>query len=393
MLPTLASHNDDIQRLIERGYAVTFDNNYIVVRDIPYLDEKLDLRWGAIVTLLEFVTETKVKQQNHQVSFAGGSPYGLNGQPIPNMGDTPHSIPLSDVEPVVIVQRQFSNKPNNGYVDFFDKITRYVTIISAPAISKYDVTPFTFKEYASAPDDSVFKVRDTLTTRAEIGDLTAAFKQEVIAIIGLGGTGGYVLDFMVKTPVREIRGFDADDYHVHNSYRSPGWLDTDELGRPKAEVYADRYGSFREGLKLETKFIEANSGADLDGVTFAFVCVDKGSARAAIIDLLIAKDVAFIDVGMGLSRKDGPIKGSMRSTYFAKDHAADIRAKNLVPTHDARDDIYKTNIQIAELNALNACLAVILYKKHLGFYVDDETPYNVLFELGDMRILRQRDED
>ena len=92
MLPTLASHNDDIQRLIDRGYAVTFDNNYLVVRDIPYLDEKLDLRWGAIVTLLEFVTETKVKQQNHQVSFAGGPPYGLNGQPIPNVGDTPHSV-------------------------------------------------------------------------------------------------------------------------------------------------------------------------------------------------------------------------------------------------------------------------------------------------------------
>lgn len=393
MLPTLASHNDDIQRLIDRGYAVTFDNNYLVVRDIPYLDEKLDLRWGAIVTLLEFVTETKVKQQNHQVSFAGGPPYGLNGQPIPNVGDTPHSVPLSDAEPLVIVQRQFSNKPHNGYVDFFDKIVRYVTIISGPAMAKYNVTPLTFREYASRSEDSVFKIRDTLTTRAEIDDLTAAFKQEVIAIIGLGGTGGYVLDFMIKTPVREIRGFDADGYHVHNSYRSPGRLDVGELGRPKAEVYAQRYGNFREGLKLETKFIDANSGADLDGVTFAFVCVDKGSARAMIIDLLITKGIPFVDVGMGLSRKGGPIKGSMRVTHFAKGCAADIRAMNLVPTHDAKDDIYKTNIQIAELNALNACLAVILYKKHLGFYADDESPYNVLFELGDMRILRQRDED
>ncbi len=393
MLQTLASHNDDIQRLIERGYAVTFDNNYLVVRDIPYLNEKLELQWGAIVTQLEFVTETKVKQKNHQVSFAGGSPHELNGQVIPNMGDTQHSITLSDAEPLVVVQRQFSNKPSNDYVDFFDKITRYVTIISGPAMAKYGVSPLMFKEYASASEDSVFKVRDMLTTRAEISDLVAAFKQEVIAIIGLGGTGGYVLDFMVKTPIREIRGFDADGYHVHNSYRSPGRLDVDELGRPKAEVYADRYENFREGLKLETKFIDANSGPDMDGVTFAFVCVDKGSARAAIIDLLIAKGIPFIDVGMGLSRRGGPIKGSMRVTHFAKDRAADIRARNLVPTHDAKDDIYKTNIQIAELNALNACLAVILYKKYLGFYVDDETPYNLFFEVGDMRILRQCDED
>jgi tRNA A37 threonylcarbamoyladenosine dehydratase len=48
--------------------------------------------------------------------------------------------------------------------------------------------------------DSVFKLHDTLTSRAEIGDLAAVFKDEVVAIIGLGGTGSYLLDFMAKTP-------------------------------------------------------------------------------------------------------------------------------------------------------------------------------------------------
>ncbi|RYG29479.1 hypothetical protein EON81_26645 [bacterium] len=127
-------------------------------------------------------------------------------------------------------------------------------------------------------------------------------------------------------------------------------------------------------------------------MTFAFVCVDKGSARATIIDLLITKGISFIDVGMGLSRKAGPIRGSMRATYFDKTNAAAVRDMDLVPKHDAKDDIYKTNIQIAELNALNACLAVILYKKRLGFYEGEDSLFNLLFELGDMRSLGQRHE-
>jgi hypothetical protein len=393
MLPTLASHNDDIRRLVERGYAVAFDSDYLVVRDIPYLNQARELQWGAIVTLLEFIDEVKVKQKNHQVSFAGGTPHGLDGRPISNIGDSPHTVPLSDTEPRVDVERQFSNKPDAGYVDFFDKIDRYATIICGPAMELHGVTPLTFRTYDDAAGDSIFKFRDMLTTRAEIDDLTAAFKDEVVAVIGLGGTGGYVLDLIVKTPVREVRGFDADGYHVHNAYRSPGRLQGEELGMTKAEVYANRYENFRHGLKIETKFIDSASQEELAGVTFAFVCVDKGTARAAIVDLLIAKGIPFIDVGMGLARRGGPIKGSMRVTHFAKDRAAEVRAMQLVPTHDAPDDIYKTNIQIAELNALNACLAVILYKKQLGFYVDDEPLYNLLFEVGDMRIMSQRDED
>jgi len=71
----------------------------------------------------------------------------------------------------------------------------------------------------------------------------------VVAVIGLGGTGAYVLDFLIKTPVREIRAFDPDVFHVHNAFRSPGRLDESELGKPKTGVYDGRYNSFRQGLK------------------------------------------------------------------------------------------------------------------------------------------------
>ena len=38
---------------------------------------------------------------------------------------------------------------------------------------------------------------------------------------------------------------------------------------------------------------------------------------------------------------------------------------------DQPDDIYRTNIQISEINALNACLAVIRYKQIRGFYFEE----------------------
>ncbi|SJM30236.1 hypothetical protein BQ8482_130135 [Mesorhizobium delmotii] len=70
------------------------------------------------------------------------------------------------------------------------------------------------------------------------------------------------------------------------------------------------------------------------GVTFAFVCVDKGPARAAIFDLLTGMGIPFVDVGMGLNRKQGPLAGTLRATYFSVENAGEVRAMNLAETVD-----------------------------------------------------------
>ncbi len=386
---TLVSHNDDLNRLVEKGYAVAFDSGHMIVRNIPYLDQDLNLQKGAIVTKLTFIDETHVQQVNHQIFFAGSSPYGLDGAPVKNMGDSPAQVVLSDACKDVVVQRSFSNLPNatKRWADFFDKIDGYVVQISGPAMAKYDVDPYTFGSVTEGGTDPIFKFQDTLTSRAEITDLRTKFTDEVVAIIGLGGTGSYVLDFMVKTPVREIRAFDLDPFHVHNAFRSPGRLEKSELGKAKADVYADRYENFRTGLKLVPKIIDASCAADLEGVTFAFVCVDKGSSRSAIFDLLLSMGIPFIDVGMGLSRQQGALNGMTRITYFDPAHGADIKNKGLAPLSDPADDLYKVNIQISELNALNASMAVIRYKQLRGFYTEEEAKYHLVFNVGDYRVL------
>ena len=383
MLIELANHNDDIRRLLEKGYALRIDGAHLVVRDIPYLDHQQALQVGTIVAKLEFIDKVRVKQDDHQIYFAGSMPYGLNGQPIPNLGGGPSTIVLNKTD--VVVQRSFSNKPEGGFADFFHKIEHYVWVIAGPAIELRGGNPLTFRVDTEATAGSVFKFHDTLTSRAEIGDLTAVFKDEVIAIVGLGGTGSYVLDFLVKTPVKEVRAFDGDAYHVHNAFRSPGRLDESDLGKGKAEIYRLRYENFRERLFLHQKYIDRSSAGDFDRVTFAFVCVDKGSARAEIFDLLISLHIPFIDVGMGLNRKQGALSGTLRATYYAKDNATKVRDMQLAEMVDDPDDIYRRNVQIAELNALNASIAVIRYKQLRGFYVDDGAWYHLLMGVGNLR--------
>lgn len=397
MLKTLASRNHDLKALLEKGYALAVDTNCLIVRDIPYLDENGQLQWGAMVSKFVFENETVVHPEDHQIYWAGPRPYGLDGQVVRGLGGGGAQFALSEHCSDLVVQQRFSHKLKDkgepqprAYVDHVEKIDNYLAMIAGPAMQRFGANPYTFRDCEEEAPTSVFKLRDTLTSRAEITDLAKLFETEVVAIIGLGGTGSYVLDFIVKTPVREIRGFDADRYFVHNSFRSPGRLDASEGGelrRMKADIYQSRYENFRHGLTIKPLFIDESSAAELDGVTFAFVCVDKGSSRKRIFDLLISKNIPFIDVGMGLNRKPGPISGTVRTTYFPRDLANAVRAKGYAPETDPAEDIYKTNIQIAEVNALNAALAVFRFKQIRGFYVGAPALHQLLLTLDNLSLL------
>lgn len=388
MFQKLVSHNDDIGRLLEKGYAVAFDSNCLVVRDIPYLDDQRRLQTGAIVAKLVFIDQERVTQEDHQIFFAGSLPHNLDGKPIANLGGGPAQLVLSEACKDIVVQRSFSNKPRSTgkFQDFFEKIESYVAIISAPAIELHSASPYTFRAVEEIITDSVFKVHDTLTSRAEITDLSKKFANDVVAVIGVGGTGSFILDFLVRTPVREVRGFDPDLFYVHNAFRSPGKLDLADFGKPKAEVFYSRFENFRNGLSVERKFMDASCADDLNGVTFAFVCVDKGSSRAGIFDLLLSKGIPFIDVGMGLDRKQGSLNGMLRATYYSAERGNEVRTKQLANEVDHPDDEYRINIQIGELNALNACLAVIRFKQLRGFYFEEIPSFHLLFGIGDLKI-------
>jgi len=154
-------------------------------------------------------------------------------------------------------------------------------------------------------------------------------------------------------------------------------------------VYRDRYHNFRDGLFLDPKYIDVDSIESLKGVTFAFVCVDKGKSRAGVFDLLISSGIPFIDLGMGLNRTRGPLDGTLRATYYSAEDGQRLRDLSLAELVDDPADEYRIHVQIAELNALNAALAVTKFKQIRGFYFEKDALNSLAMQVGNIKTLNE----
>src|SRR3546814_6613429 len=87
LLKTLVNRNPDLKALLEKGYALALDTNYLIVRDIPYLNVAGELKWGALAAKLVFEDDVIVRPEDHQVFWSALRPYGLDGQLICGLGD------------------------------------------------------------------------------------------------------------------------------------------------------------------------------------------------------------------------------------------------------------------------------------------------------------------
>lgn len=225
---------------------------------------------------------------------------------------------------------------------------------------------------------------DTASSRAEIGAVSAKLEIGPVAIIGLGGTGSYVLDLVAKTPVAAIHLFDGDVFSQHNAFRSPGAPSGAELeAKPtKVAYFRDRYAKMRRYIVAHEYFVDAARVNELDDMAFVFLCIDSGEAKRAIVARLEERGTPFIDVGMGVQLNDGRLSGLLRVTMSTPSRRDHFGSRVPFTIADDRDE-YHTNIQVADLNALNAALAVIKWKKLLAFYHDAEREHNALYAIID----------
>jgi len=372
----LESH-EDLKHLLEREYSLSIVGAHLVVNDVYYLNADRKVQKGRLAAPLNQPTpHTLGAPVNHQMYWSGSPPCYADGTRIP-LAAVNVNLPLGDTT----FTSHLSNKPPEGFSTYSLMVEHYVALISAPAEQKFGVSARTGASYDVPPDTSPFKVRDTLSARAQITDLNTLLAKDRLAVIGLGGTGAFVLDFLVKSPVAAITAYDFDTLKVHNGFRTPGEVPMDQLGQPKTEVYRRKYEPFRHGLTFHNKRVGAGDEALFGDTTFAFVCIDDGGARAEICNMLTGLGVPFIDVGMGVEKEGGALDGLIRTTLFTAQTAA--AAIQRVPTDPRRPEgDYRVYVQIAELNALNAALAVIRYKQLRGFYTDDYKYYQLLFSIG-----------
>ncbi len=310
----------------------------------------------------------------------GEHPCQKDGREIPQIKHTSQTTQLAQD---IVVHHSFSNKPAQGYANYHQKMTRYIDIVSAPAQSvDPTVMARTFKPVAASPEESVFEYLDTASSRAGIFAVTDKLKSSRVAIVGLGGTGSYVLDLVAKTPVREIHLFDADAFLQHNAFRAPSAASLDDLTRRPSKVAYFRalYSRMRRGIFAHEEHISEENVEGLLGFDFVFLCLDNGPAKKLIVDRLNTGALSFIDVGIGVemvpeSLALWAICRVTTSTPNKRDHFS----QRVSFADNDSDNPYDKNIQVADLNALNAALAVIKWKKLCGFYQDLEKEHNTTY--------------
>lgn len=391
----LFSLNKDLARLREEGYFVEIRGGLLLMREVPYVDSTRNVRTGTLVSTLTLAGNLTRKPDTHVMHWYGEFPCRADGRPLSEIANESR---VQDLGHGVIIHHSFSSKPNpDGYPDYYSKMSTYASILTGPASTlQPGISPRVFPPVDDANGLNSFNYLDTASDRVGIGYLSAQFENEVISLIGAGGTGSYILDLVAKTPVKEIRLFDDDEFLQHNAFRTPGAPTLEELREaPKKVDYLNNiYSRMHRGIIPHAVKVTNSNMHLLDGTTFAFICMDAGETKLAIIKKLESLNVAFIDVGMGLELIDGSLGGILRTTTSIPECRNHIYSGKVSFAGGGEKDLYASNIQVADLNSLNACLAVIKWKKLRGFYRDIDREIHCTYTTDGNLLLNERgDED
>lgn len=392
MSERLIARSPDLKRLRDEGYELEVRRGFLIVGSVPYVTPRKNVERGILVTDLALNDDRTQTPSDHQVWFAGDQPCNADGTPIGALGAQPCRQTLCEG---IAVDLRFSSKPPSGYPDYYAKIAQYAEILGNPARAlKPDdptVTARTFRPVEAAEEESVFLYTDSASSRAGIVPVSEKLAMRRVAFVGLGGTGAYALDAVAKTPVREIHLFDGDRFLQHNAFRSPGAPSLDDLRKNllKVQYYAELYGRMRRGIVPHAEFIDNETVSQLADFDFVFVCVDRPGVRRLISDFLKARNTPFLDVGMELEliEENVQLVGACRVTLStAEKHEHFARHVSLEGA--VVDDLYGTNIQVADMNMLNAALAVVKWKKFCGFYQDCYREHQSVYAINAHQLTR-----
>lgn len=390
----LVGPDSGLQQLLEEGFVIEVQQQHLLLLSVPYVTAQRTLAEGTLVCKYidnaGSILPPTAPGDDHQVWWIGGFPCRADGTLLTELvADTnPQSIHVFEA---CVAQHRFSNKPDvwaAGFPNHYEKLKHYVALIESQArVIDPDRDARTRSVVVPKEATSVFRYADTASARAEIQATSARLRLQNAAIVGVGGTGAYILDQVAKTPVEQIHLFDGDTFRQHNAFRSPGAATIEQLRQnmKKVDYYAALYDPMRRGIVAHPYNIDASNIAELAGFDFVFVSVDKGPARQLISGFLSSQGIPFVDVGMDvvMNKETLQLDGSCRVTTSTKgknEHLA-----GCLPTHDDEAEaLYRQNIQVADLNALNAQLAVIKWKQLFGFYEDrfmsHHTVYTVAFQ-------------
>ena len=382
----LINHSPDLKRLMDEGYNLSIKNGILVIKDIPYVNNNKEVCTGILVSKLTLSGQKAVYNQDHVVHFTGETPCHKDGR---IMNEILHQQRTENHGNNIITQMSFSSKPTSGYKDYFHKMVTYINILQSPAQSiSPNATAKKFRVILSEGDNSIFEYFDTYSSRASINNISTKLEKYKIGIIGLGGTGSYILDFVSKTPVSEIHLFDGDKFYSHNAFRAPGAASKNELFEESSKVkyFKTKYSQMHKKIYEHELFLDESNLNLLKELNYVFIALDNGTAKKVVFDFLEQQNIPYTDVGLGISINEDKLLGMIRTSSFNPNSKKILKTN--IDFENNEDNAYQSNIQIAELNALNAILAVINWKKHAGFYQTTVSSDETLFMVDTLKLLR-----
>jgi hypothetical protein len=367
--------DDATARLVADGYDMVLQSGHLVVRRLPYLAPSGLRRNGRLVLPVNNAGGVITDATDHRIWFAGEEPRDENGAALGSVN--PHDLGVGER-----AEFMMSFKPPSGsYASLYEKIRKYAHILRNPAWQlEPTVTDAPGGSYQVVPDDLPLVYPDTNTTRAGLITLNALFRGHTVAIVGVGGTGSYILDQVAKTWVDRIILIDGDQFETHNAYRAPGAASAAVVqAQPnKAEYFAAEYARMHTGITAHPVALTAENLHLLDGATFVFLAAADAEARPIIMQYLRDGGVPFIDVGMSFREGEGGLTGIAKVAAYLPEDDVPLPSAPAIPPGE---DDYSSNIQLAELNALNAILAVIRWKRYLGFHATHEASNLTIYKL------------
>ncbi|MDP2722191.1 MAG: ThiF family adenylyltransferase [Bacteroidales bacterium] len=388
MSQALINRSSDLLRLQNENYEIEVSGGYLAIHHVPYLNSSKEIKSGLLVMSLTTSGNIVGKPKDHTAYFVGERPCNINGSFVPSLVNSPQKQPLfADI----VSDFYLSCHPDGrDYVDYYDKVSTYVSIISSPALNlDKEACDKLKRPILVHEDNSPMMYMDTNASRANVTYLNDLFRPLKIALVGVGGTGSYILDFVSKAPVNEIHLYDLDVFNTHNAFRAPGSASIEELEKqlPKVEYLAQKYSKMHKRIFPHKEHITPDNIEVLKEMDYIFLSVDSVSVRKEIAGYLIDKGLYFIDSGLGVNLSENKLSGLVRITSGFPEHHGHI--KEAFGGDDAEDDVYASNIQIAELNALAAIHAIIKWKKMLGFYHDTICEVNSIYSINDNDLLNE----
>ncbi len=125
-----------------------------------------------------------------------------------------------------------------------------------------------------------------------------------VVLAGAGAVGGYALEGLVRAGVGRIRVIDGDVFEESNLNRQILAV-TDTLGRPKAEVAAERARSINPGIITEPVTGMIDGDSDLEAMIgrpdIIVDAVDGAAGKTALLSYAVSHGIpAFSSMGAAL---------------------------------------------------------------------------------------------